>query len=334
LAGTDLPRLDASAAAGDEFALIAQCFAPLATGAGARGLVDDAALLSGEYVVTSDTIVEGVHFLPDDPIETVAQKALRVNVSDLAAKGAAPAHYLLALSWPDARPTDEIARFAAGLAEDQATFGATLLGGDTTATPGPLCVTVTAFGRPLGARTPSRADAQAGDDVWVTGPIGAGRLGLDAARGKAPAHLDAAAKVGLVRHYRTPSPRTDCAAEIARLARASMDVSDGLLADAPKIAAASGVRIEIDLDRVPWPDAAAVWFAPGPIDALMLAMGGDDYEILFTAPPEARAEAARFAVRIGGVQVGQGLQVLSGGRSLAIASAGYTHRLGRSAPLR
>jgi thiamine-monophosphate kinase len=195
-------------------------------------------------------------------------------------------------------------------------------------------VTVTAFGRPLGPRTPSRADARPGDDRWVTGPIGAGRLGLDAARGRAPAHVSQAAHDALVRHYRTPNPRVDCADGIARLAHASMDVSDGLLADAPKIAAASGVEIEIDLDLVPLPDAAAEWFAPGPVDAPMLAAGGDDYEILFTAPPEAREAAARFAVRIGCVRAGRGLRVLHQGRPFGIAAAGYTHRLGRSAPPR
>lgn len=316
--------------AGDEFAVIARWFAPLAAAPQARGLIDDAALLSGAYVVTVDTIIEGVHFLPADPIGTIAQKALRVNVSDLAAKGAAPAHYLVALSWPHARPAREIEGFAAGLGADQAEFGATLLGGDTTATPGPLTVTVTAFGRPLGPRTPSRADARVGDDVWVTGPIGRGRLGLDVARGRAPAHLPPAAAAALLAHYRTPRPRTDLAALIAAHAHASMDVSDGLLADAPKIAVASGVELEIDLDAMPVPAEAAAWFGGAPIDRLLLAIGGDDYEILFTAPPTARPALEGDAVRIGAVRAGQGLRVLQGGRPLAVAAGGYVHRLGAS----
>lgn len=319
-----------AAAEGDEFAVIARWFAPLADTPEARGLVDDAALLSGAFVVTVDTIIEGVHFLPTDPIDSIARKALRVNLSDLAAKGAVPVHYLVALSWPATRPAREIEAFAAGLAADQAAFGATLLGGDTTATPGPLTITITAFGRPLTLRTPSRADARPGDDVWVTGPIGRGRLGLDVARGRAPAHLPTDAAAALLAHYRTPTPRTDLAALIAAHAHASMDISDGLLADAPKIAAASGVEVEIDLDRMPTPEEAADWFAPGEVDRLLLAIGGDDYEILFTAPPAARPALEGRAVRIGEVRAGQGLRVLQHGRPLAIASGGYAHRLGRT----
>ncbi|MFZ4604001.1 MAG: thiamine-phosphate kinase [Caulobacterales bacterium] len=320
---------DAATDEGSEFEIIARLFAPLADPHGARGLVDDAALISGQFVVTVDTIVEGVHFLPTDPIGSVAQKALRVNFSDLAAKGAQPAHYLLALAWPDDRPASQIAEFAAGLALDQAAFGATLLGGDTTATPGPLTITVTAFGRPLGARTPSRTDAQVGDDVWVTGPIGAGLLGLEAARGRAPATLSPNQVEALVAHYRTPRPRIDRAALVAEVAHASMDVSDGLLADAPKIAAASGVHLAIDLDAVPMPPAAADWFAPGPVDRLRLARGGDDYEILFTASQSARARISDAAHLIGVVREGAGLSVLADGRAIPIEASGYVHRLGQ-----
>ena len=312
---------------GDEFAIIERFFAPLATTPHARGLRDDAALLD-DLVVTVDTIVEGVHFLPTDPIETVARKALRVNLSDLAAKGAAPAYYLLALQWPDQRPVQEIAAFAAGLAKDQAQFAVALLGGDTTATPGPLAVTITAFGRPLGAHTPARGDAQVGDDVWVSGVIGAGLLGLEAALGRAPAHVSPAECAVLVEHYRLPKPRVDLATVIAEHAHASMDVSDGLIADAVKIAAASGLALTIDLADVPTPAIAQSWYGQAGVDRFALARGGDDYQILFTAPIGARGALASVATRIGAVEAGQGLSLRLGGVHVAHAGGGHVHRLG------
>ena len=317
----------------DEFALIARHFAPLARTPAARGLLDDAAFLenAGPLVVTADAIVEGVHFLPDDPIDTVAQKALRVNISDVVAKGAAPSHYLLTLQWPSERPASEIELFAAGLARDQATFGCTLLGGDTTATHGPLAVSVTMFGRPLGAVPPSRADAKAGDDVWVTGAIGDGRLGLMALTEGLPM-LDAAAIAYLVGRYRTPTPRLALAAAIAAFAHASMDVSDGLLGDALRIARASGVRLVLESDVIPLSPPAAAWLAAQsdrPAGLATLLNGGDDYEILFTAAPGARSrllEAADDAGvplwRIGSVQAGEGVE------AGAFPVAGHVHRLG------
>ena len=166
----------------DEFDTISALFAPLATSAGARGLLDDVAVLEagGALVVTTDAIVEGVHFLPDDPVDAIAKKALRVNVSDLVAKGAKPVGALLTLIWPNGRPSHELTDFARGLREDLDLFAIPLLGGDTTSTPGPLIVSVTAFGTPLGDRVPSRADAKAGEQVWVTGFIGQAFLGLRA----------------------------------------------------------------------------------------------------------------------------------------------------------
>lgn len=317
---------------GDEFALIARHFAPLARDPAARNLLDDAAVLnlSGATVVTTDAIVEGVHFLPDDPIDTIAQKALRVNMSDIAAKGAAPAHYLLSLQWPKNRAVEEIARFSEGLARDQDVFGCTLVGGDTTSTPGPLAVSVTMLGRPLGVSTPSRAGARIGDDVWVTGAIGDGVLGLMAlTEGLA---LSAAHTSRLVEHYRTPTPRMAMAATVAAFASASMDVSDGLLGDAAKIAAASGVRLTIDAASVPLSTAGAAWLAlqaDGQAARALLFNGGDDYEILFTAPPAKRARIVESAddagvslARIGTVTAGEGVDAGE------IPVAGHVHRLG------
>jgi thiamine-monophosphate kinase len=308
----------------DEFAIIAAHFAPLAA-PGGRGLLDDAALLQGgAFVITVDAIVEGVHFLPDDPIDSVAQKALRVNLSDLAAKGARPLHYLLTLQWPRTRPAAQIAEFAAGLARDQATFGVTLLGGDTTATPGPLAISVTMIGA-AASRTPGRADAQAGDDLWVTGVIGDGVLGLEARRRGEWAG-------DVVGHYLRPLPRTEFASAIAQHAHAAMDVSDGLLGDAAKIAAASGVRLVLDPAALPLSANAAAWLAaqPDPHAARAhLANGGDDYEILFTASPAARTALVTAAAtlglrltRIGFAEAGEGVE--AGG----LAAHGYRHRLG------
>ncbi len=251
----------------NEFEIIARYFAPLATHAGARGLLDDAALIAteGPVVITTDAIVEGVHFLRDDPLDQVARKALRVNLSDLAAKGSSPFGYLLTLFWPEDRPASDIATLAAGLAADQAEYGLALLGGDTVSTPGPLSLSVTMLGH-AGPRTPSRSSAKPGDGVWVTGTIGDSGLGLAALRGEP---FDKADHDYFVDRYRLPSPRLDLAAAVAELASATMDVSDGLIGDAAKIAAASGVRIEIDLGAVPLSPAAARWIErqPDPLKA-------------------------------------------------------------------
>lgn len=327
----------------DEFEVIRRLFAPLAGSAGARGLTDDVALLNG-LVVTTDAVVEGVHFLADDPIETVARKALRVNLSDLVAKGAKPVAVLLTLIWPTHRPAAEIEAFARGLGEDLTRYGVTLIGGDTTSTPGPLTVSFTAFGEPLGARTPSRADAKPGEQLWVTGAIGDGLLGYlvatqapDIVAAKAADRIDAHA-AALRAAYRTPEPPMAFAGAIARFASASMDVSDGLVTDARKLAAASGVALRIDAEAVPLSAAGHAYVSMGGAEALVrLITGGDDYQALFTAPPEARGaivqagrETNTNVVLIGDVSAGAAVRVVgAGGTELVIASAGHSHKLGR-----
>lgn len=351
----------------DEFEVIRTLLAPLARDAGARGLTDDAAVLDlhGPVVVTTDAIVEGVHFLADDPIEMVAMKALRVNVSDLVGKGAQPKFALLTLVWPQHRPSEQIARFARALGRDLEHYGMSLLGGDIAATPGPLTLSITAFGEPLGARTPARGDAKAGDDVWlVGGEIGSAWLGLElrtgridfqsVARGRDESAIAAEAAAFLAPDYLrvggaeldpeaawlsalslAPLVRAECAPLVARFARASMDVSDGLVADAAKLASASSVAIRIEAAHVPLAIPAARWVANGG-ELTSLLTGGDDYVVLFTADPGARgaleAEAApdlRLA-RIGRVEAGEGVTVVDGeGAPLAIGAPGFTHRLGR-----
>jgi len=354
----------------DEFEVIRTLFAPLATEAGARGLVDDLAILSarGELVVTTDAIVEGVHFRGDDPIETVAAKALRVNVSDIVAKGAKPTVALLTLIWPNERPAEEIALFANSLSRELTHFGMSLIGGDTTATPGPLTVSITAFGEPLGARVPSRRDAKPGEDLWlIGGEIGSAWLGLqlrtgamkldeirrgrdediarmesDAAAPHMPAYLtlsgepfDAEA-AWLMSLYLAPFVRPECAPIVARFASASMDVSDGLIIDALKMAAASGVALRIEANEIPFSIPAQRWAETGG-DFRKLVTGGDDYVVLFTAPKESRDAlldsekgAALRLSRIGTVEHGEGVALVDrNGAAIAIPDAGYSHKLGR-----
>jgi thiamine-monophosphate kinase len=354
----------------DEFEVIRTLFAPLATHECARGLADDAAVLEaqGKLVVTTDAIVEGVHFLPDDPIDTVACKALRVNISDLVGKGAEPKAALLTLIWPTSRPSEQIAMFAHALGRDLRHYGVDLIGGDTTSTPGPLTVSITAFGTPLGARTPSRADAKAGEDVWLAGgEIGSAWLGLQLRTGaikldeirrgrdemiagmeskaaaphmpdylKLPGEEFDAEAAWLMSLYLAPLVRPECAEIVARFASASMDVSDGLVADARKLAAASGAALRIDANEIPFSIPARRWFETGG-DFRKLVTGGDDYVVLFTAPAGAREAlsatekgAALRLTRIGGVEAGEGVTLVDrAGAVIPIPEPGYSHRLGR-----
>jgi thiamine-monophosphate kinase len=284
-----------------EDSLIARYFKPIATDPGALGLDDDAAALKArgeDIVVTTDAIVEGVHFLPDDPPDTIARKALRVNLSDIAAKGAAPAGFVLTLAL---RSVDEawLAAFAGGLGEDAKALDCPLLGGDTVSTPGPLMVSITAFGRVPEGRMVHRSGARAGDRVMVTGTIGDAALGLDILTGGPVAAAltgDPAAKEMLVSRYRVPQPRNALAQAVRDHASAAMDVSDGLAGDLTKLCAASGVSADIDAPLVPTSVAAASLLAKGVVGIETLISGGDDYEILCTVP---EAQLAAFTQQAG-----------------------------------
>jgi thiamine-monophosphate kinase len=318
----------------DEFDLIRKYFAPLATSPGADGLRDDVAeigTLGGgtRLIATKDAISEGIHFLASDPIDTVARKLVRVNVSDTIAKGARPDGALLALIWPNSRPADEIAVFARALGEDLAHWGAHLVGGDTTSTEGPLTLSLTMLGR-CGPRGPvRRSGAQPGDDVWVTGVIGDGWLGLQAARGAFPS-LDREAREGLIAKYRIPDlPPLAIADLVAEYATASIDVSDGLVADAAHVAEASGVGMVIQAGDVPISDAGRSFLANPKADLRALLTGGDDYQTLFTAPAghrDAIGHAGLALARIGHVEEGAGVHVLApSGEPMALEKTGWAH---------
>jgi thiamine-monophosphate kinase len=293
-----------SKSASGEDSLIARYFQPLATDAGAFGLTDDAAILKAsgdDIVVTTDAIVEGVHFLPEDPPDTIAQKALRVNLSDLAAKGATPAGFVLTLAL---RAVDAswLAAFAEGLGSDAGTFNCPLLGGDTVSTPGPVTVSITAFGRVPPDRMVHRSGAKPGDRVVVTGTIGDAALGLDILRaGRAAAALagDMAARDALISRYRVPQPRNALAGAVRACAHAAMDVSDGLAGDLAKLCAASGVSAVIDISAVPLSSAAKAVLAGRAASLETLICGGDDYEILCAIPERSVEEFARAVDAVG-----------------------------------
>lgn len=301
-----------SAARPGEDDLIGRWLRPLATNPAALGLRDDAACLTPppghDLVLTKDALAAEVHFFAADPWDQVARKALRTNLSDLAAKGARPLGYLLALGLPDDWTAGQMDALAAGLAADQAEFAIALYGGDTIRSPAGLMLSITAIGAVPTGRMLARTSARPGDAVYVTGTIGDAALGLPLRR----ARIDGTPPLAwqpppdladhLVDRYLLPRPRTALAAWLARHASAGMDVSDGLLIDAGRMAAASGVAITLDLDAVPLSPAVE---AALDLDAGCLATaltGGDDYELLFCAPPGLDPAAAPVAVtRIGHV---------------------------------
>lgn len=313
----------------DEFDLIRRYFAPLATSPGADGLRDDVAEIAPGLIATKDAIVEGIHFLPDDPIGTVAQKLVRVNVSDIIAKGGKPDAALLALIWPKGRDMTQLGDFSRALGADLARWGAHLVGGDTTSTDGPLTLTLTLTGK-VGARgAVRRSGAKPGDDLWVTGAIGDGWLGLQAAQGAFGA-LSAEARNFLVSKYRVPEPpRLPMADLVAASASASIDISDGLVADAGHVAAASGASLLIRTADVPLSAVGNGYLTNGKADLMALLTGGDDYQTLFTAAASARDSiraSGQSVTLIGGVEQGEGVRLIdASGAVLTPPKAGWTH---------
>jgi thiamine-monophosphate kinase len=281
--------------------LIAQYFAPLAGPAG-LGLRDDAALLrpppQRDLVLTTDALVAGVHFFADDPPDAIARKALRVNLSDLAAKGAEPLGFLLNLALPGDWSAPWLAAFAAGLGEDAATYGCPLLGGDTVKTPGPLTLAITALGSVSPGRMPPRFGVKPGDRLYVTGSIGDAALGLRLRLGQGPALAEADRRY-LLDRYLLPQPRLALAQAMASHARAGMDVSDGFVGDLTKMLRVSDVTARVDLARLPLSAAAAAAVAADPALFEIAATGGDDYELIAAVAPESCAEFETAAADAG-----------------------------------
>lgn len=328
-----------------EFETITRCFAPLAENEpGALSLSDDAAVLKVKdghrLVVTMDTLVRGVHFPSDSTPQDIALRLLAVNLSDLAAMGATPAHYTLSLALPEDLDDAWLDRFAAALGAEQKSHGITLVGGDTVATPGPLCLTLTALGWVVEGQELRRSGARPGDTLYVSGTLGDAALGLLAARKELPG-LDSADTDYLVRRFHRPRPRVDLGRALAGIAHGCIDISDGLIADAGHIAEASSIAVEVEWERLPLSPAAAAAVDRAPGLRQTVLGGGDDYELLFTAPGSAAGDLARISARLGlpltaigritGREAdprgaGGRVRVLDGeGMEIIVASGGYRH---------
>lgn len=322
----------------DETELVQSYLAPLAAGfAGAFGLRDDAALIATEpgidLVVTADPVIAGVHFLATDRPDDIAWKALAVNVSDLAAKGARPLGYILTLAFPEAPEHAWMADFARGLEAAQAAFGCALVGGDTDRTPGALTIGVTAFGTVPRGRFVRRQGAAAGDHVFVTGTFGDSALGLalHMRTGRHGTALTEGDRAFLVGRYLRPNPRLALAPVLAAHASAALDVSDGLLKDLVRLSGGSGVTVEFGAIPLSPPTAKAL--ARDAAIADQIVSGGDDYEILCSVS-EARlgdfergAAATGIAVaRLGVLVAGAPTMILGpGGEPMLPRRAGYDH---------
>lgn len=295
-----------------ESAFIAQ-LAAIARDPAARGLQDDGAVLpmgDRDLVLTHDMLAEGVHYLSDDPPGDVAWKLVAVNLSDLAAKGAKPIGVLL--GYPLGPDAEWDGAFVRGLGAALTAYETPLLGGDTVQAAGPRSFGLTAIGEVAPGGAPARSGAQAGDELWVTGTIGGAGLGLQVALGKRPFETT------LLALYRRPLPRLAEGMTLAPLVTAMADVSDGLLIDAGRMAKASGLAVTIDLDAVPC--------HPAVTDRMAAVTAGDDYELLFAAPPGFVCPSDVTAIRIGSFVAGSGVALIEGGQPVAPpASLGYEH---------
>lgn len=328
----------------DEFSFIKDCLAPLA-GPEGLALLDDAAMMTPrpgyDLVLTKDTMVEGVHFPNGIYGSEVAGKLLRVNLSDLAAKGAKPKGYLLSVAWPNGWSEDEFhirsQSFAAGLEAVQALYDFKLFGGDTVKTAGPMVITATLIGDVPSGKMVQRSGADIGDDIWVSGTIGDAVLGLKtlSAYDTDLKALTAGQKENFAQAYWSPKPRLSFTGLLQNFATSSVDISDGLMADLGHISTASGVGMVIGADDIPLSGGAAVWEGQSANHERLteLITGGDDYEIAFTASAKHRAAIEREAkalgvrlTRIGQCQLGFAVRLNDkAGSIIPIKQSGYRH---------
>ncbi|HET6619950.1 MAG TPA: thiamine-phosphate kinase [Dongiaceae bacterium] len=322
-----------------EFDLIARYFAPLAANApGALGLKDDAFIFQPpagtELVLTADALTAGIHFLRADPPDLVARKMLRVNLSDLAGKGARPLGYLMTVAFDDGIDESWVAKFTEGLAQDQAEFGIALWGGDTIATPGPLALTATLIGSVPAGHALRRRGARPGDRILVSGTIGDGFFGLAAHRGEL-ADLAEPARRFLAQRYLVPQPRAALGRAVAEqgLAHAGMDISDGLAADLRHMCEASGCAARVEIVNLPLSDAVAELLADSPPLIASALTGGDDYELLLAVPADRFGAVSDAAERVGTrvtdigcFTAGSGVDFFDrDGAHLELERSGFTH---------
>lgn len=321
--------------------IVAEFLAPLAAGfPGALGLEDDCALLTPapgtQLVLKTDPVVAGLHFFADDDPADIGWKALAVNVSDLAAKGADPVAYLMALSLPQAPTRDWMARFAQGLGDAQAAFGIALAGGDTDRTPGHLAITITVIGSVSADSMVRRATASSGHVAYVSGTLGCAALGLRLRRDPVDADrlgLDKAAREAALSRYLRPQPRLGLRHALRSHAAAAMDLSDGLIKDLGRMCRASGVGAVVHADRMPVSTGVARMLSADPARIADVVAAGDDYEVLAAVPRdraaafEADARAAGVAVTaVGTFEDGQGVRLLdAAGHEIALSRAGWDH---------
>jgi len=319
--------------------LIARYFKPLAKHPGAFGLADDAAAITPpaghDLVLKTDGLIAGVHFFPDDPAEGVGRRALRVNLSDLAAKGATPLGFLLAIALPKDFSEDWLAGFTRGLGEDADGYGCPLLGGDTDSTPGPISISIAAFGTVPTGTMVKRGGAKVGDHVFVSGTIGDAALGLRVRKDEAkPWKLDSAMREHLVTRYRVPQPRVALAEALRAHANGAMDVSDGLVGDLGKLCTVSNVSADIEVARVPLSDAASSALGSDCELIKPILTGGEDYEVLCAIAPD-RVAAFQSAAAKAGIPVTEIGRIVAGtapprflnpeGNPLTFLRTSYSH---------
>ena len=330
---------DGSPALSGEDRLIANLFRPLASHPGALALEDDAAVFSPpaghDLILTKDALVAGVHFFPEDLPGAIARKALRVNLSDLAAKGADAAGFLLALALPADMEFPWLKDFAFALGEDATHYACPLMGGDTVRTPGPLTVSITAFGTTPSGTMVQRRGAQPGDRIFVSGTIGDAALGLRLRKGEGAAlRLDIRAEEHLLNRYLLPQPRNVLAHALRDHASAAMDISDGLVGDLAKLCRVSQVSADLRVTAVPLSEAARAALVTNVSLIETVLTGGDDYEVLCTVP-ESKSTAWSAAAREAGIPVAEIGRVVEGdqsprwiddsGRTLSFTKGAFSH---------
>ena len=311
-----------------EFDLIQEYFLPLA-GPQGLGLLDDAAHFAApndmDIILSVDSFVEGIHFPQGKFDADIATRLLRVNLSDLAAKAASPRGYLLSLAWPKGRSLKQLKDFCRGMAQSQEKFGLKLWGGDTVATTGPVVASITIIGLAPTGQSPKRFGAKAGDDIWLSGYPGKGYLGLEFVEKRDDNAL-------FNEYFYRPEPRLELKNILRTYASASLDISDGLIADIGKMANSSHLQAQVDIEKIFFPKMMTELIKETPKILIELITHGDDYEVAFTAHPDyrddilANAKALDFEVsRIGRCRLGEGVEFCIDGSALKINKAGYDH---------